>query len=263
MSGDYALTGSRIRTQIWLLTARSLRGAFGDRRLVFYGLLQPVVLLLLFSQVFRGVVRLPGVSAYHRYIDYLMPATMVNVAVATAMSSGAGVMAEIYTGFIGRLRVMPISAAAILVARTLSDALRLAVQLVVIVAAALAFLDYRPASAWGTALAVALAVFTGWGVGWLFVAIAAGHQRAETMQAISFTVMFPLMFTSSAYMPVDQMPTLLRWIARVNPITYSVDASRRLCSGHAGTPLLTAILLVCAAAAAGAYSSVRSFVRER
>lgn len=253
-------TGSSVPAQVRLLTARSLRTSFGNPRLVFYGLLQPIVLLLLFSQVFRGVAALPGVAVYRAYIDYLMPATMVNIAVTTAMSSGIGVMAEIYTGFIGRLRTMPISMTSVLAARTVADATRLAVQLAVITVAAFAFLGFRPADGPGTVAACVLAVFTGWGVSWLFVAIATWHSKPEVMQAVSFVVMFPLMFTSSAYMPIASMPTLLRWIARANPLTYAVDAARRLCFGQSfGTPLGTAVLLVCGAAAIGCFFAVRNF----
>ena len=257
-------TGNSVPAQVRLLTARSLRTSFGDPRLVFYGLLQPIVLLLLFSQVFRGVAALPGVAAYRAYVDYLMPATMVNIAVTTAMSSGVGVLAEIYTGFVGRLRTMPVSMTSVLAARTLADAARLAVQLAVITVAAFAFLDFRPADFTGTLAACALAVFTGWGVGWLFVAIATWQSKPEVMQAVSFVVMFPLMFTSSAYMPVASMPTVLRWVARANPVTYAVDAARRLCFGQpAGTSLRTALLLVCAAATIGSYFAVRNFAARK
>lgn len=260
MSRAAQWTGTSVPVQIRLLTARSLRTSFGNPRLVFYGLLQPIVLLLLFSQVFRGVAALPGVAVYRAYIDYLMPATMVNIAVTTAMSSGVGVMAEIYTGFIGRLRTMPVSMTSVLAARTLADATRLAVQLTVITLAAVAVLDFRPADVAGTVAACLLAVFTGWGVGWVFVAIATWHSKPEVMQAVSFVVMFPLMFTSSAYMPISSMPTVLRWIARANPLTYAVDAARHLCFGQSfGTSLSAAVLLVCATAAIGAGFAVRNF----
>lgn len=257
-------SGSSVPAQVRILTARSVRTSFGDPRLVFYGLLQPIVMLLLFSQVFRGVADLPGVSAYRAYIDYLMPATMVNIAVTTAMSSGVGVLAEIYTGFVGRLRTMPLSMTSVLAARTLADAARLAVQLTVITVAAFAFLDFRPADFPGTVLAAVLAVFTGWGVGWVFVAIATWQSKPEVMQAVSFVVMFPLMFTSSAYMPVATMPTVLRWAAKANPVTYAVDAARRLCFGQdGGAPLRTALLLVCAAATIGSYFAVRNFTARK
>ena len=60
------------------------------------------------------------------------------------------------------------------------------------------------------------------------------------------------------------MPTALRWLARVNPVTYAVDAARRLCFGQpAGTSLRTALLLVCAAATIGSYFAVRNFAARK
>jgi ABC-2 type transport system permease protein len=251
-------------TQVAVLTMRSLRTAFGDYRLVFFGLLQPVVMLLLFSQVFSRIGTLPGVVQYRGYINFLMPATLINIAVTTAMSSGVGVLAEIYTGFIGRLRAMPISMFAILVARTLSDALRLTVQLTVAVVAAVLFLDFRPAGFAGIATALVLSVLVGWGLGWVFVAIATWQRKAETMQAISFIVMFPLMFGSSAYMPVAAMPGWLRLLSTVNPLTYAINAARALTAGTpAATALATAVGIVAALAVLGAAGAARNFRRAQ
>ncbi|HEV3358597.1 MAG TPA: ABC transporter permease [Pseudonocardiaceae bacterium] len=247
-----------------MLAGRSLRTAFGDYRLVFFGLLQPVVMLLLFSQVFSRIGTLPGVVQYRGYINFLMPATLINIAVTTAMSSGVGVLAEIYTGFVGRLRAMPISMFAVLVARTLSDALRLAVQLTVAVIAAVLFLDFRPSGVVSIATALGLAVLVGWGLGWVFVAIATWQRKAETMQAISFVVMFPLMFGSSAYMPVAAMPGWLRVLSTVNPLTYAIDATRALTAGtSAGAPLAAAVGITLALALVGAAGAARNFRRAR
>ncbi|HEY3717926.1 MAG TPA: ABC transporter permease [Jatrophihabitantaceae bacterium] len=254
--------GTGFGTQVWVLTGRSVRTAFGDFKLVFFGLLQPVVLLLLFSQVFKSVGTLPGVVTYQSYINFLMPATLINVAMTTAMSSGIGLMAEVYTGFVGRLRAMPISMFAVLLARTLSDAIRLTVQLVVIVIAAVAFLGFRPGTVLGLTEALLLTVVVGWGVGWVFVAIVTWQRKAEVVQAISFIVMFPLMFASSAYMPVDAMPTWIRFLARGNPLTYAIDATRALALGRpVGWSIVWALSLVTATALLGGTAAARNFRR--
>lgn len=256
--------GSRVGTQVWVLTLRSLRTAFGDYRLVFFGLLQPVVMLLLFSQVFQGIGGLPGVVEYRGYINFLVPATLVNVALTTAMSSGVGLLAEVYTGFVGRLRTMPIALCSVLVARTLADAVRLLVQLVVVVLAAVLLLGFRPAGLVGVSAAVLLCLVVGWGLGWLFVAIATWQHKPETMHAVSFIVMFPLMFSSSAYMPLAAMPGWIRAVSTVNPVTYAIDATRALALGKpVGSALVIAVGLVAVAALLGAELAVRNFRRAR
>ncbi|EOD65773.1 ABC transporter permease [Amycolatopsis vancoresmycina] len=248
-------------TQVRVLTARSLRTAFGDRRLVFFGLLQPVVLLLLFSQVFSGVGELPGVAAYQGYVNFLVPATLVNIAMTTAMSSGAGLLAEIYGGFTGRLRCLPIALFSVLLARTLADAARLAVQLAVTALASVVFLGFRPAGGVpGLLAALALTLVVGWCLSWVFVAITTWLRKAETLQAASFVVMFPLMFSSSAYMPLDTMPAWVRAVSAVNPLTYAIDATRALALGRPiGWSVLTALVIAAVAAVAGSLLAARTF----
>ncbi|GAB3501833.1 ABC transporter permease [Amycolatopsis cihanbeyliensis] len=256
-------TGSGLPTQVWVLTTRSLRAAFGDYRLVFFGLMQPVVLLLLFSQVFESIGSLPGMSGYDGYINFLMPATMINIAMITAMSSGAGLLAETYTGVIGRFRTMPISLFSVLLARTLSDTARLAVQLVATLVAGMLVLGFRPGGGpFGVTVALLLTLVVGWGLGWVFVAIATWLRKAETMQAVSFFAMFPLMFSSSAYMPLDAMPTWVRTVSMLNPLTYAIDATRGLALGRPfGSALLLAVALALVTAMLGGALAVRNFRR--
>lgn len=238
--------------QVRVLTARYLRASLGNPRLLLLGLAQPIVLFLLFSQVFAGVAAVPGVARFNGYLAFLLPATLVNIALTTAMGAGYGLLSDTYTGFVGRLRAMPVSRSSLVLARTLSDAVRLAGQLVLVVGIAVALLGFRPGSGWGLCAALALTVFVGWALCWLFLAIAVWRPRLESMQAVTFIVMFPLMFTSSAYMPIETMPAWLRVLARVNPVTYSVDATRALMLGApAGASVWTAVALAVAAGLAG------------
>lgn len=250
--------------QVLVLTGRSLRLAFGDRKMVFFGLLQPIVLLLLFSQVFSGIGALPGVAGYGGYINYLLPATLVTIALTTAVGSGVGLLTEVFTGFVGRLRAMPLALGAVLVARTLADSVRLALSLVAAVAIGVPLLGFRPGSVVGLVSGMALAVAVGWGLSWLFIAIACWQPKPEAMQAVSFVVMVPLMFGSSAYMPVEAMPAWVRWFSTVNPVTYAVDAVRALSlDRQAGWSPLLALALAAVAAAGGAAWAFRGFRRAR
>ncbi|MGH3433066.1 MAG: ABC transporter permease [Thermocrispum sp.] len=254
--------GSSFATQLLVLSGRSLRYAFSDYRLVLVALLQPVVILLLFSQVFAAVGTMPGVAEYDGYINYLMPATLVMIALTTAVSSGVAVLMEIYTGFIGRLRTMPINLLAVLFARTVADAVRLAVQLVAAAATAVWLLDFQPAGPWQLAAGVALSVAVGWGLSWVFVALATWQSKPELMQAATFVVMFPLMFGSSAYLPLESMPTWIRIVSAINPMTYAIDAVRALTLGHpVGSALIAALGLVAAAAFLGATAAKHLFAR--
>ena len=227
--------------QVRILAWRAMRAEFADRRLVFFGLLQPVVLLVLFSQVFQVVGALPGLSGYDGYVNFLVPATLITIALTTAMGSSAGLLAELYGGFTSRLRVMPVSLFAALTARTIADGVRLGAQLIVVVAASYALLGFRPTGGVaGVAGAVALTVFFGWCLDWVFVALTTMVRKVEALQAVAFVVTFPLMFSSSAYMPVAAMPSWMRILSTLNPVTYAVNATRALSSGAASGPAVLA-----------------------
>lgn len=259
ISDDHQWGGSSLVTQVLVLTARSVRGAFSDYRLVLFGLLQPVVILLLFSQVFAGIGTLPGVTEYDGYINYLLPATLVMIATATAMSSGVALMSEVYTGFVGRLRTMPVNLLSVLIARTLADAIRLTAQLTAAVAVGVLALGFESPGTLGLVGAVVLTVVVGWGLSWLFIAIATWQTKPELMHAASFVVMFPLMFASSAYLPVGAMPGWIQVVSRLNPLTYAIDATRALATGKpVGFSLLAAVGLAAGAALLGGLVSARS-----
>ncbi|WP_284742448.1 ABC transporter permease [Amycolatopsis sp. RTGN1] len=254
---------SSFARQVRVLTGRYVRASLGDPKLLFLGLFQPVVLFLLFSQVFAGVGAVPGVARFAGYLNFLLPATIVNIALTTAMGAGFGLLSDTYTGFTGRLRTMPVARMSLLVARSLADAIRLALQLVVILVIAWLVLGFRPGDGWGLAAAVIFTVAVGWALSWLFLAIAAWHPRLEAMQAVTFIVMFPLMFTSSAYMPVETMPGWLRVVAKVNPVTYAVDTTRALALGvPAGAAPAIAAVLAAAVAGVSAWAAYARVSRE-
>lgn len=251
-------------TQVLVLTARVLRTSFADVKLTVLGLAQPVILLLLFSQVFAGVGALPGIADYGGYVNFLVPATLVNIALTVAIGSGAGLLTEMYNGVLGRFRVLPISMLAVLTARTLGDVVRLGAQLVIVEIAAVLLLGFRPVGGiLGLAAATGLCLVAGWGLSWVFVALCAWARKPETLQAVGFIAIFPLMFSSTAYMPASTLPDWLRLVAAVNPLTYTIEATRALVLARPlGWSLVVAVGLAVAIGAFGAAASARAMSSE-
>jgi ABC-2 type transport system permease protein len=227
--GDLGWHGSSFATQVWVLTQRSLNAFLRDPRMLFFSLLQPLVMLLLFSQVFGGISQLGSLHQWGSYINYLLPSTLVTTAMTSALGSGVGLLTEMSNGVIARFRSMPVSLFSVLLARSLSDTVRMAIQLVVMLIAAALLFGFTPAGGMlGVTTALVLSLVVGWGLGWMFLAVATWVKKAETMQAVAFLAMFPLMFGSSAYMPVSTMPSWVQVIANVNPLSYAIFASRGL-----------------------------------
>ncbi|MFF8732603.1 ABC transporter permease [Streptomyces sp. NPDC015171] len=255
--------GSSVFLQIKVLTGRSLRSLVTDPGVVLFGLLQPVVILFVLTQVFSKMGAPPHFPAGVSYLDFVLPAVLVDNAVQAAVQSGVGLVEDLKNGVVARLRSLPINPGTLLVARSISNLVRSAVQAVVIMVLAIAVLGYRPrGGAAELAASVGLTLFMSWSIGWAFIAAGAWLRRAEPMQNLAVIAILPLMFASSAYVPVADLPAWLRAVAEVNPLTYAIDATRALALGVPGRDAIVPSLLTGGAvAAAGGTLAVLGFRR--
>lgn len=255
--------GTNVAAQIVILTGRSLRAIVRDPRMIVFSLLQPLVMLVLFSQIFASIANTPGFPHGISYIDYLMPAILVNTALGAAVQSGVGLVTDMKNGVLARFRSLPIRLSSVLVARSLSDIVRTGVQLVIMLIFATVLFGFAPpGGALGVLAAWALGLVVGWGLGWIFIAAGAWLRNAEVMQMVGFLLMFPLMFASSAYVPISGLPGWLRAVAHVNPMTYAVNASRDLAlSMPVGMGAVWALATSAGLAVIGATLAVRGFRR--
>ena len=235
--------------QVVVLTRRSLIAFWHEKSRLITSLLMPIILLLLFSQVFGAA--LTGSTAFPpgvTYIDYLVPAIAVTTTMSTAMSSGVGIVTDLENGVMARFRALPISLMSVPMARSISDAVKGFGQAVIILGLAFLVLDYRPAGGVLGALGVVLvSVALGYALSWLYQALGAQLRKAESVQSVSMMMMFPLMFASSAYVPVASLPQWLQVVAKVNPLTYAVDAARGFSMGDVVWSTVGFTLLICTA----------------
>ncbi|WP_329297133.1 ABC transporter permease [Streptomyces sp. NBC_00659] len=255
--------GTGVATQILVLSEKSLRRLVTDPKLLLFSVLQPLILLLLFGQIFNSISKTPDFPAGVSYIDFLVPAIMVNTAMQSALLSGTGLNEEIKNGMVARFRTLPIWLGSVLVARSVFDLARGAIRLALMVLLAVALFGFSPAGGvLGILGAFGLALAIGWGLGWVFLALAVWLRNGESMQAVGFLAMFPLMFASNAFVPVDGLPGWLGAVATVNPMTYGVEAARDLTLAHpVGWGALIAVALSAAIGAIAIPVAVRGFRR--
>ena len=100
----------------------------------------------------------------------------------------------------------------------------------------LAGFNFIDASAGEIALGLVLLLLLGYAFSWVFALVGLFSSTPETANAIGFTLIFPLTFASSVFVPVDTMPDGLRQVAEANPFTTVSDAVRAL---WLGTPANT------------------------
>jgi ABC-2 type transport system permease protein len=195
--------------------------------------IQPVMFVLLFVYVFGGAID----SGPFDYVDFLMPGIIVQSIAFGGFVTALGLSEDVKKGLIDRFRSLPMSRAAVLTARTFSDialnCLSLVVLFAVGFAAGFGFID---SSAGEIVLGIVLVVLLGYVFSWVFALVGLYSSSPETANSIGFTLIFPLTFASSVFVPVSTMPDGLRQFAEANPFTTWSDAVRSL---WIGTPAHT------------------------
>jgi ABC transporter DrrB family efflux protein len=186
---------------------------------------QPVMFVLLFVYVFGGAIQTPGFD----YVDFLMPGIIVQSIAFGGFVTAIGLSEDVKKGLIDRFRSLPMSRAAVLLGRTFSDILLNCLSLVVLLSVGfLAGFNFVDATLGQIALGIVLLLFLGYAFSWIFALVGLYSSTPETANSIGFTLIFPLTFASSVFVPVESMPDGLRQIAIANPFTTVSDAVRSL-----------------------------------
>ena len=220
-------------TEVLQLTGRNLRKITREPTLVFFSLAMPVIMLTLFGQVFRSIAQTPNFPAGISYIDYLLPAVLCTTLTQSATTLSTAIATDLDTGMIDRFRSMPIHAWTVLLARNLADVLRGMTQTLIMAALGMAVFGFRFHGSVAEAVAtIFVAVPLSFAMNWLFIWIGVLVKKPETTQIAGMLVTFPLMFASSAYVPVTSLPGWLQAVAKVNPLSYTVDAARGFALGE-------------------------------
>jgi ABC-2 type transport system permease protein len=184
---------------------------------------QPVMFVLLFVFVFGGAIQTPGFD----YVDFLMPGIIVQSIAFGGFVTALGLSEDVKKGIIDRFRSLPMSRAAVLLGRTLSDIALNCLSLVVLFAVGFACgFNFHDANAVEILLGIVLCLLLGYAFSWIFALIGLFASSPETANAIGFTAIFPLTFASSIFVPVETMPDGLRQVAEANPFTTVADAVR-------------------------------------
>jgi ABC transporter DrrB family efflux protein len=221
--------------------------------------IQPVMFVLLFTFVFGGAIS----GSPHSYLMFALPGIIVQNALFATLNTGMGLSTDLDKGFLDRLRTLPIARYAPLTGRILADVVKQAwaVALLMGVGAALGFrVGTTPLSVLGAFL---LLLTFSLAVSWIIVLVSMVAASPEKVQIFGFVVLFPLTFTSDAFVRTASMPGALQAWVKANPVTLLADATRGLLvSGPVATPLLQSLLWAAGITAVFAPLAVRAFRRR-
>lgn len=232
---------------------RSLRDAIAISRrnlityrrvpqLLVFSTIQPVVFVLLFTYVFGGVV---STSLNVPYVDYLMPGVFVQTVVFGAIGTAVGLATDVKSGLLERFRSLPMARSAVLAGRTFADLTRnvFVVVLMTAVGFAVGFRVHTNAAMFVAGMLLVL--LFGYSMAWIFATLGLVVGDPETAQAAAFPIMAPLVFASSAFIPVSTMPGWLQAFAEHQPVSVTASAVRALVLGGPTTSYVVQTLAWC------------------
>ncbi len=226
-------SGAGVFSDIAWVCYRSLKKLSRNPFLLMFTLLMPLIWLGLFSQTF-GTVFSEASHLPYNYVAVLLPGIAVMTAIQSASQSGFAMVADIDSGFMDKFFVAPIRRSAVLVGKLLADAIRMGAQAGVVLLVAWVFtlvLHWKipfATGAGGDALIVLMAAAFGVAFSGLSNTVALRTKNTETTMMVSFTLTFPLLFLSSAMLPVSLLPSWIQTFSRVNPVSYVATAARTL-----------------------------------
>lgn len=211
------------------LTRRNLLRIVRTPQLMLFSSIQPVMFVLLFRYVFGGAIHTSGTN----YVDYLLPGIFVQTALFGGASTSVGLAADLKGGIIDRFRSLPMARSAVLASRTIADLVRNVIVVILMVVVGV-IVGFRFHGSVGADLAgIALVLLFGYAFSWVFATVGLIVKDPETAQVAGFLPLFPLIFASSAFVPVATMPGWLQAFANVQPVSVTVNAVRALVSGGA------------------------------
>ncbi|GAA4342680.1 ABC transporter permease [Microbacterium rhizosphaerae] len=249
-----ALPRPRLRgvTAERVFVRRSLTQCLRDTESLSMSIMLPVMLMLLFTYVFGGALESDG-----SYVDYVVPGIILLCAGFGAATTATYVAQDMTTGIIDRFRTMPLRAGAVLTGHVVASLARNLVATAVVIGVAL-LVGFRPtANLWEWIAAAGMIVLYILAITYLFAAIGLAAGSPEAASGYGFILLF-LPYLSSAFVPVDTMPSWLQWVAQNQPITPIIETLRGLLMGtHLGTEPLWAIgwtvLIIAVSAVWGAW----------
>lgn len=194
---------------------------------IFMNLIQPIIWLVLFSQLFESLGNMPGFPT-GSYLQFFAPGVVVMTALFGSAWSGMGLIREIDTGILTKMLATPVSRVSIILSKVLATVVPLVVQVLIIFLIAWIMGASPATGAGGILLSIFFVILMGLGLAGLSHALAILFQKAEPLIAVVSFLTLPLMFLSSSMMPIQMLPDWIDTARRFNPIDYTVESVRTL-----------------------------------
>ena len=210
-----------------IMLGRSMRHIFRSMDTIITVTLMPIAFMLLFVYVFGGAIQ----TGTENYVNYLLPGILL-IAIASGISYTAyRLFLDMQSGIFDRFHSMPIARSAALWGHVLTSLVSNAISVMVIIIVALIMGFRSPAGvlSWLAVVGI-LALFT-LALTWIAAIAGLSAKSVDGSYAFSYPIIF-LPFISSAFVPTESMPKVVRAFAENQPVTSIVNAIRALLSNQ-------------------------------
>lgn len=242
----------------WLVFQRSVWLTLRSPVWLFFGLMQPILYLVLFGPLLEKIVQAPGFPPGGAW-NVFVPGLLIQIAMFGGSFVGFGLIAELRYGVVERMRVTPMSRVAMLLGRSLRDVMFLLFQGIVLIVIAIPFgLTIEPVA---IVLTLGLLALIGLALAPFSYTLGLWTKSEDALAPAINTIVFPILLLSGILLPMSLAPDWLRTLANFNPFSHAVDAARALFNGDFGNPeiviatvLMTILAVVALRVAARAFS---------
>lgn len=208
---------------------RNLRHVLRYPSMIIGTIAVPVVMLVLFSYVFGGTLA-TGAGGVN-YINYLVPGILLMTIASGAVQTAVSIRSDMNEGIVNRFRTMPISRTSVVTGHVLGSVVQNVVVVVLMIGVGMA-LGFRPTASPVEWLAVAgLTVLLSFAITWLAVALGLLAKTVEGASNTPMVLSFLLPFVSTTFLPLNALPSGIRWFAEYQPYTPIIQTLRGLLIG--------------------------------
>jgi ABC-2 type transport system permease protein len=242
----------------WLVFERSVWLTLRSPVWLFFGLMQPILYLVLFGPLLEKIVQAPGFPPGGAW-NVFVPGLLIQIAMFGGSFVGFGLIAELRYGVVERMRVTPMSRVAMLLGRSLRDVLFLLCQAIILIVIAIPFgLRVDPPA---IVLTLALLALIGLALSPFSYTLGLITKSEDALAPAINTIIFPILLLAGILLPMSLAPDWLRTLANFNPFAHAVDAARALFNGDMGNPeivlgtaLMAILAVICLQLGARAFS---------
>ncbi len=246
-------------TDTWFQIVRQVRMQLRMRVWIFINLIQPIIWLVLFTQVFKSLSAMPGLGGVS-YLQFFAPGVVVMTVMFGSAWSGMGMLHDIDMGILSKLLATPVTRLSIILSRVIASMLVLLVQALIIFTIAVIMGVDLATGVPGLLLTIVLVSLLGLGFAAFSNGLALLFRRMEPLIGIINFIALPTVFLSSAMMPAELLPDWLNSVRQFNPLDYAVVGVRDLVlTGYVWADLWRSLAVLSGWAVAGLAFGVLMF----